>query len=253
MDIALLLSIGLNESQAKMYIALTKKGSLTPPQAATLLSLKRSTAYAVLDQLTVLGLAKKSETAKKIVYTVENPVALEAIARKKRTEILDRERQLQAAMPTLLSFFFTNNEQPGVRFFKGSEEIQEIYTDMLRTGKDLYVIRSPHDQDLLSIDFYEDFKAKKAKRGITTHLLNSEQNSATWNAHTDERYLTKRTQIPLSYYDTQVEITIYEDKLAIFSFGQEAIGMIIYSPQIARAQKQLFDLSVLGAQHISKR
>ncbi len=249
MDISTLTGIGLNENQARTYIALVKNGSLTPPKAAALLGFKRSTAYAVLDQLVEHGLASKKDTAKKLSYQAENPSGLESLARQKRTEALAHERTIQAAMPTLMNYFFTFNERPGVRFFQGSDEIREIYEDMLRVKKDVYVIRSPYDQDLLGADFYETFKQRKAALGITTHLINSQSKAGVWNTETDATTKTVRTQVPINAYDAKVETSIYGDKVAIISFGQEAIGMIIQSQQIADAQRQIFALALIGAQH----
>jgi hypothetical protein len=39
---------------------------------------------------------------------------------------------------------------------------------------------------------------------------------------------------------------VYGDKLAILSYGHEAIGMIIESPQIAEGFRQLLDLAEEG-------
>lgn len=246
MNLDTLTNIGLNETQAKAYIVLVKNGSLTPPQAAELLSIKRPNAYAVLDQLVEMGLAKKSDVNKKITYHVENPVALERLAKENRTKAHEHERHVQASMPTLLNYFYTFSAQPGVKFYQGTDGIREIYTDMLRTAKDVYVIRSPHDHDLLSTAYYEEFKTKKARAGIHTYMINPEVNKEVWNEKTDALHKTFRTQVSDQDYDASVEICSYGDKVSIISFGEEVIGMIIHSPQIAYAQKQIFTLAQRG-------
>lgn len=247
MNIQTLTDIGLNETQAKVYIILIKNGSLTPPQAANMLKFKRTNAYAVLDQLEELGLAAKNTVQKKVTYWAANPIALERLAKNKRTEALEHERLVKSSMPTLLNYFYTFTDQPGVRFFQGIEEIKDIYNDMLRTCKDIYVVRSPYDQDLLGDDYFLKFKQKKAKLGIHTHMINPQENKEIWNANTDKIYKTTRTQTTTKQYSAKVEICTYGDKVSIISFGEETIGMIIDSPQIAEAHRQLFNLSVLGA------
>jgi len=247
MNVKTLIDIGLNETQAKVYLLLIKNGSLTPPQTAIALNIKRTNAYAVLDQLEDLGLAVKKETQKKITYWAENPIALEKLAKNKRTEALEHEKQVQSSMPTLLNYFYTFTDQPGVRFFQGLEGIKEIYNDMLRTCKDIYVIRSPHDQDLMSDEFFTNFKVKKAKLSINTFMLNPQKNREIWNEETDKLYKTTRTQIDPRQYTAKVEICTYGNKVSIISFGDEAIGMIIDSPQIANANRQIFELAKLGA------
>lgn len=247
MNVQTLTDIGLNETQAKVYILLVKNGSLTPPQTASLLSIKRTNAYAVLDKLEELGLASKKELKKKITYWAANPIALEKLARAKRTEALEHEKQVQSSMPALLNYFYSFSEQPGVRFFQGLDGIKEIYKDMLRTNKDVFVVRSAHDQDIMGDGFFADFKRKKAKQGICTHMLNPDVNSKIWNPEVNTELKTTVTETRLTKYSAKVEISTYGNKVSIISFGEEVIGMIIDSPQIAEAHRQLFKLAVLGA------
>lgn len=246
MNVQTLTDIGLNETQAKVYILLIKNGSLTPPQTADMLEIKRTNAYAVLDQLEELGLSTKTQVQKKITYWAANPIALERLAKAKRSQALEHEKQVQSSMPTLLNYFYTFTDQPGVRFYQGIEEIKEIYNDMLRTNKDIYVVRSPYDQDLLGNDYFLKFKQKKAKLGIQTHMINPQTDKTLWNNETNKQYKTTIIQANLEQYNSKVEISTYGNKVSIISFGEEIIGMIIDSPQIAEAHRQLFNLSVLG-------
>ena len=48
-------------------------------------------------------------------------------------------------------------------------------------------------------------------------------------------------------YDSPVEIDIFGNKIAILSFGNELMGIIIESKQIAQSLKQIFILATLGA------
>ncbi len=253
MDSATLQKLGLNETQSKAYILLVRNGTLTPPQLAQKLSLTRTNAYAVLDQLVEFQLAKKQDVKKKFVYRVENPVALEKMARTNREKALEQERTIQSAMPNLLNYFYTFSEQPGVKFYQGVDAIKEIYNDTLRTGKDIYVIRSPHDQDLMSLDYYLTYKEKRAKLGITTHMLNASSDIKMWNPVTDQKYKIVRTKMNATDYTSKVELSTYGNKTSIISFGEEAIGMIIESPQIADAMRQLFVLAERGVKSPSRK
>lgn len=252
MNLETLTAIGLNDTQAKAYIVLVKSGSLTPPQTALLLEIKRTNAYAVLDQLVEYGLATKKELNKKITYWAENPTALERLAKEQRAQALEHERQVQASMPTLLNYFYTFSAQPGVRFFQGIDGIKEIYDDMLRTNKDIYVVRSPYDQDLMTTNFYKSFKEQRAKRKIKTYMINPANSPAFWNASTDATYNIERTAIEPAMYTANAEISAYGDKLSIISFGEEAFGTIIDSPQAAEGFRQLYALAKRGA-HINSK
>jgi sugar-specific transcriptional regulator TrmB len=247
MNVTTLEQFGLTRSQAKAYMALVRCGSLTPPALAKLIGESRTNSYMVLDRLVELGLAKKLEKNNKFSYHVENPIALEKLAVKARNIALEKEKEIKDAMPTLLNYFYTYSEQPGVRFFQGKDGIKEIYDDVLRTGQTVYLLRSLYDQDLMTLDFYIKYKARRAKLGIKTVMLSPSNDKKAWNPATDERYNLDRIQLPPGSYTGSVELSIYGDKTSLISFGTEAIGTIIESPQIAEAMRQLFALAQTGA------
>jgi sugar-specific transcriptional regulator TrmB len=184
---------GLNKTQAKAYLALIRHGSLTPPALAKLTGETRTNAYTVLDRLVELGLAKKTDKNKKLVYRVENPVALEKLAVKHRTEALQREKQIKDAMPALLNFFYTYSEQPGVRFLQGKDGIEEIYKDQLRTGKPIRIVRSWKDRDFFGKGVYSIWRKRPARHGIPTIMLSPDVADANNDPELDKKVLLSRT------------------------------------------------------------
>ena len=152
-------------------------------------------------------------------------------------------------MPSLQSFFYQHSGQPGIRFYQGIDGIKEIYDDTLRTKADVYVMRSPHDQDLMSTEFYLDYKQKRADLGITTHMINPENDPDYWNSDTDKEFCLERTVINKDDYTANAEISAYGNKVAIISFGKEAVGMILESKQAAEGYRQMFKLAAKAGKH----
>jgi predicted transcriptional regulator len=243
---SMLIDIGLTRSQARAYIALTLNGSLSPPELAQKTGETRTNAYTILDRLVDLGLAKKEDKGKKLRYRVENPVALESLVKKARDDVLHREKLVKDSMPTLLNFFYTYSEQPGVRFFQGKDGIEEIYKDQLRTGKPLRIIRSWKDRDFFGKGIFNVWRKRPAMRGIQTIMLSPDVPDANNDPELDRKLLWTRTWMKAEDYSAPVEWDIYGDKVSIISFGEEAIGMIIESPQIAESMRQLFTIMERG-------
>ncbi len=248
MNEQLLTDIGLNPTQAKAYLALVRYGSLSPPELAKKTGETRTNAYTVLDRLVELGLAKRSEVKKKFVYRVENPVALEKLVKQDRDAALAREKLVKDSMPALLNFFYTYSEQPGVKFYQGVQGIKDIYQDMLRTGQEIYLVRSLHDQDTMTTDFFAEYRRKRAKLGLQTYMLSPSGHPNTIRNIDADALKIFQVDLPKDSYTAPVEMDIYGNKVAMISFGEEAMGTIIESPQIARAMKQIFTLARLGAE-----
>lgn len=242
MDVTTLTKLGLTESQAKAYLVLMQFGHLTPPELAKKTKETRTNAYKILDRLSELNLVTRNDSSKKITYRATNPVALETLAKKRRDEALEQEKKIQSSLPTLLTYFHTYSEQPGIRFYQGQEGIKEIFNDMLRTRKTIYFIRSPEDIKFYDGVFFEKFKKQRAKLGIKTYALTPNTKSANHSKDIDASNLFMRTWLPKDAYTASAEWNVYGDKLAIISYGKEAIGIIIESPQIADSFRQLFQL-----------
>lgn len=247
MNEELLTNLGLNKTQAKAYITLVRYGSLTPPELAKKTGETRTNAYTVLDRLVELGLAKKTEVNKKFVYRVENPVALERLVKQQRDDALERERLVKNSLPTLLNFFYTYSEQPGVRFFQGKDGIEEIYKDQLRTGKDITFIRTRADMAYFDFDNMSKIRSKFNANNIKRHGLTPDapEVKKDWQKLDIDSGLT-RTWYNEEDYTAPVEWSVYGNKVSAISFGQEALGMIIESPQISASMKQLFELAKIG-------
>lgn len=241
-----LVKIGLNPTQAKAYLALLGNGKLTPIELAKITGEARTNAYSVLDQLVELGLAKKLEVKKKYQYQLENPVALEKLVKYHRDEALERERSVKNALPELLNSFYTFSEQPGVRFFQGKDGIEEIYKDQLRTGKTIRIVRSWKDKDFFGKGVYSVWRKRPSKYNIRTNMLSPDVDDANNDPELDKKLLFERTWMNKEDYTAPVEWDIYGDKVSVISFGEEAIGMIIESPQIAESMKQMFKIMQRG-------
>lgn len=242
MDVQLLEDIGLTKVQAVTYRSLTEAGGATAPEIAIRIGESRSNAYKVLDRLCELGLAQKDTAPTKTHYYPTNPSAFEQLLQNQAASLASRERRLQAAMPDLLHFFFSHNEQPGIRYFQGKAGIERIFGDMLKTGQDIYLLRSPADVNFYNEAFFETFRKKRAKLGIKTYALTPDIASAVHDPGTDQRNNFIRTWLDEQAYTANVEWDIYGDKIALISYGEEAIGLIIESRQMAESFRQVFTL-----------
>lgn len=250
MDVRLLEDIGLSEAQARAYAALVESGTGGAPAVAAQIGESRTNAYKVLDKLCELGLATKNQHGKRVRYFPSSPAALEQLIKKRAEQVSLEERKLKAAMPGLLDHFFAHSEQPGIRFFHGREGILQIYQDQIKSGQPIYYVRSRDDIKFLSVDDLHVIRNKLAKLGIKRRAIIQDQparasipeHERTPIAESDKAMLLTRIWINVEDYDEPVEWAVYGNKLAIISFGEEAIGMIIESPQIAQAFRQMYGL-----------
>jgi sugar-specific transcriptional regulator TrmB len=243
MDIHTLEDVGLTNPQARAYLSLVEDGGTNAPIIATRIGESRTNAYKVLDKLCELGLATKDQQGKRVRYFPASPTALERLVQEQASRLTQRERKLKAAMPQMLEYFLARSEQPSIRYFQGKEGMRQIFSDMLGTGKTLYLVRSPEDVRFYDEDFFAEIRKKRRLLGTKTVGLTPDVPSANHDPEVDFKNKFIRTWIPADAYTANVEWNISGDKVALISYGKEAMGIIIESPQIAESFRQIFGLA----------
>lgn len=246
-EIDILKRAGLNEAQAKLYDCLLKNGALSPTELATKTGQSRENCYAIAKKLIELGVIEQTDD-KKTKYQVLNPSALEVLAEKRRKVVAKNEKLVKENLSSLLDIFYANNEMPGARTLEGIEGIKEVYMDVLRVKKDVYLLRTKADDvmgsDKDSESFLKKYRDQLPLLGIHTYALTPVTKEAISYAKTgrDEAILFHRTWMDEEDYTAPVAIQVYGDKAALISFGETQMATIITSPIIAEAIRQMLKI-----------
>jgi predicted transcriptional regulator len=252
----LLIKMGLTPAQAKTYLELVKVGSLTPPQLAKRIDESRTTAYMALARLEEVGLAVKQAGASKQTFEPASPSALEKFLSERQRDLAETEQAFRASLPHMLSYYYTYRGKPGVWFYEGSDGLEKLYEDILRTRATADVVRTTADQGHFGnadepgtmLNRYLD---QRAALDIHSQLLAPAiAGPMKWAAANDERLKRQVTWHPPGSYTAPVEINVYGNKVSFISFGDETIGTIIESPQIAQAMRELYAMAQVGAQKL---
>lgn len=243
MDTAILRKAGLTESQAKGYLALIEHPQLTPAELATTTGESRTNGYMICEKLEELGLAIKKD-GKAVQYIAAHPSAVEALAERRRKALVRNEQEVKQGLSPLIDMFYKLREEPGARTLQGLDGIREVFADVLKTGEDVYFVRTTADIKTLSTEFFAQHRKDRHKAGIATYALTPESPQAKEAIleGDDERYDFHRTFYPAGAYDAPVEIQIYGDKVAFIAYGESQMATIIQSPPIAEAMRQLLRL-----------
>ena len=248
-EMDILKKAGLSEAQAVVYNCLLQNGALTPAELADCTKQSRENCYAVAKRLVELGIIEETEDKKK-KYRVLNPSALETLVEKRRKVIVKNEKYVKENLSSLLDIFYANNEMPGSRTLEGIEGIKETFNDVLRTRKDVYLLRTRAD-DILGKDMGEDsfiheHREQRPLLGIHTYALTPVTKTGIRNVKTgrDKAILFHRTWMPEEDYTSPMELMVYGDKVALIAFGETQMATIITSPIIAEAMRQILKIMI---------
>ncbi|MFA6322942.1 MAG: helix-turn-helix domain-containing protein [Candidatus Buchananbacteria bacterium] len=236
----ILQGIGLTKEQVEIYLAGLELGETSVQNLAKKANIKRPTTYLILDELKEKGLFSYVLRGKKRYFLAENPDKLFASVKQK-------EIQLKQIMPELKSLFNIDTEKPKIRYYEGINGALSVYDDILAS--------IPNHSEILSYtgiaglykdfpkDFAKDFFNRRVQRQISTRIIaiDSEE-SREWQKHAPfemrDIILVPENQV-LFFGDTE----IYGNKVALISYKENFMAVVIESKEIATMQRFIFELA----------
>ncbi|MGB2791347.1 MAG: helix-turn-helix domain-containing protein, partial [Candidatus Moraniibacteriota bacterium] len=111
--------IGLQEKEARVYIAMLELGRATAQDIAKKADVNRATTYFVMENLMKKGLASAVDEGTKQYFLPEDPSQLEAIFEKKRIEFEAQKERVSALVSELSERNALKNKNPVVKYYLG--------------------------------------------------------------------------------------------------------------------------------------
>jgi sugar-specific transcriptional regulator TrmB len=242
-----LTAAGLSPTETTCYQALLTKEDWQPSKLAQTVSESRTNMYKILDKLVGLGLAEKFDKAKKIHYRAANPSRLIQLAHETRAQQESAQKELELSAQTLMREYIKTNEQPGVKYYQGKHEIEEIFDEIEASSQEVVFVHTLAGTDFYGFEQMHNLRMKAVRSGTPRRGLTPDTKLASYDyKEKDHLVHLTRTWLAAEDYTAPVEWGAFENKLYIISYGEEALGMIIESQQIADAFKQIYELLEKG-------
>lgn len=230
---SILTDIGLTEKEADVYLAALELGPSPASDVALRSKLNRVTTYDILKKLIHKGFVSTHVDRKIQIFVATDPDAV-------RSDVLHRYEMFKSALPDLRRLH-GKTAHPRVRYYEGIEGIKRVYADTLTAKTELLNYADSKSIRQFWPTYDEDYVKERVKRkiylrGIAPHDEYGERVVADNRKNYREIRL-----VPATKFSFTNEINIYDDKVAIISFGKdELLGMIIESTEIADTQRAIF-------------
>ena len=230
-------SLGLNEKEAKVYMALLQLGRASAYSVSEKSGLKKPTTYVILGELVKKGLVSKVPRTRKQLFVAKSPDEFFALAE-------ERLAVAKKALPELMAM--ASGEQPKVRsiFYEGLGGVRQALWYHLNEMKDKQFVgfyASPHEAaegfEELSVQWNEEL----LKKGITIRGVVPEHPSLSEWRNRDSKYGHSMKIVPYESYSAVNSIDVGDTFVRIIGFrGLQA--EIIENPDVARTVRQIFEM-----------
>lgn len=229
-------TLGLSEKEAKIYFALLQLGPATPYKMAKRSGLKRPTAYVIADELVDKGYAVKAP-GDKHTYIARPP---EVIYEEREEKMLEAKKTL----PELQALKGGVADRPVVLYFEGPEGIKQALMYKMRELHDTEIVGFYADPDFTTRESYDaslEFNEYRMAHNIKVRGLLTEADTLKGFEKylKDESFIPKF--VPKNIYSSNASFEFYPNFIKILFFDT-SVGVIIESPTVAKAMKQIFEM-----------
>lgn len=228
---------GLDEKQAKTYVACLELGPSKVPDIARKADIKRTTAYGILDELVSMGLVSIAKKGRTEFFRAQNPESIVAMLDANRKEVA-------AVMPDLAELYATHHIRPRVEFFEGSAGIKRIYDNTLtcKSKRIQQIVRVRDFKAFPGGDYSLEYLKRRVAKSITAYALhpNSDDDRDETYGTESDRWKRYVRYLPPDIFHASM-IMIYDYKVAMVSTKEENFGFIIESKQFSNTLRAYFD------------
>lgn len=235
--IRVLCELGLDEKEAKVYLASLALGSTTAQKIAEEAGVKRTTTYNIIDELRNKGLIIVEFKGFKKFFTPAPPERLEAM-------VLERKEILEANMPALEAIYNLKADEGSIKYYKGIKACQDVYWGLLskmQSGEDYLVLTDQKRWFELDPSFAKKFIEKRAKRNINIRLLFQESEIAREHQKFQNNYNESIKILPPgSPLNTNLIITPHQ--VVIHQLVPPIFTMVIENQNIIELHRETFEI-----------
>jgi sugar-specific transcriptional regulator TrmB len=229
----ILKELNLSEKEAKIYLHLLKLGQSNVTRLAHDSEINRITTYHILNSLLTKGFVTSTLR--------DNINNFQAIEPKRIIEILkEKQEKINAIIPELELLKKSSFKRPTVELYEGSKGISALLYQTLTANKEILAYGNysiaKKTEEYQSLNFRKKRIQKKIKlRGVIDKFDKEFTKIDEWNTLTEIR-------INKSLKEISTFVQIYNDKVAILTFKNELIGVVIDNKEIADMHRFFFNI-----------
>lgn len=233
--------LGLDEKEAKVYLAALELGPTNIQDLTKKSQIKRSTVYEMIKNLKEMGLISETTKHKRKLIVASEPENI-------KRNLVAKEKLLNQLMPELKGISNIGFVKPKMTFYEGKEGLREIYWDALNVKKNemaLWVSPIKSVMETVGEDFLNKYIAEKAKRGLwvkSIHIFSEKVPTYKYLAPETYDKTLRKVRFTPPVMDISNTIVIYGSKVSVISSRKEGFGFVVESEDYANTMRIFYDL-----------
>jgi sugar-specific transcriptional regulator TrmB len=232
MNTQFLEDIGLTKTEAKVYLTIIDLGSALAGTISQKSGIHRRSVYDAIERLIEKGLVS--------FISRNNRKWFESVEPQRLLQIADEKMQnLKKIVPELDARFGAAKEKQEAVFFKGRVALKSVFDDQIREKKTIYVMGASAEAPEILKYYFTHYDKKRKTNRIPIKMIFPE--SARKSEIVKNIPLSEIKYLPEKYI-APVGTNIYGDKVAIVTWVEDALAILIKNKVISDAYRKHFNL-----------
>jgi len=204
-----LIDAGLDEREAKIYLALLRSKESNVTDLARKTSVNRSMLYEILDNMGKRGLVTYILKDQKRYYKPINP-------KKILEKLKEKQKVLETIMPKLLALSTQDNTAPIIEILDGKEGIKTILENILESNAEWCAIAPGKSVTVLGSKA-DSFEKEREAKGIPLRIIFANTSYGHGSANRFKRMKNTKVKMLLESYDMPASTWVF-GKIVAFAF-----------------------------------
>ncbi len=240
--------LGLNQKEAKIYLASLELGEATIQEIAKQAGLKRPSLYNLMEGLIKQGLIQPVVRRNRHKFVAADPNDLEKLIQR-RNEVLKETLPELKALSNISAL-----TKPRIRLYEGVDGAKVVYQDILNTKKPVKAFSGVKMGYEALGEFADEYIQERIKNNIPIKLIAPNDFWGRDHQRKDKRSKRETRLIPKDKFPFSMEANIYGNKVNFVGFKKgRIVGVIIENPEIAKTMTSIFDFAWEYAGILEKR
>lgn len=224
-------SYGLNDKEAKLYIELLPLGSVKLQEISKRLEYPRSTVYHTLNYLINKGLVAKIIKGSITYYTATDPEKL-------KDDLKEKEQLIDSILPSLSELKKSFKESSSVEIYEGFKGVHTILSDLIKIRQQVYYFGG-YKKSLDVLKHLPNYvRINRIEKKIHAKIIYDPVDEPI--LHTKEYQQVSELRFLKEFEEFPCMIFIYGEKVSMFTFKTDLVGIIIKNKDFAEAMKLIF-------------
>ena len=236
----LLESIGLNAKEAEVYLACLKLGTQDIATLSKETKLAPFDVSVILTNLLDRGFVSKFSREKDF-FTPQEPGIVVNILENGKMKLEANISNFKKHLRHFEDYMNPSFTKPEIAFYEGAEGIVAAYEDTLTSKTEILAFASIDDTESILPEYVPKYYKRRKAAKIPIRAIFPDTKMARARQKKDAEELRESRLLPKSVLNIEIEINVYDDKVAYFSIP-EKLAIIVKSKLIAASMREMFGL-----------